>query len=113
MKFNTRERRVWIRTDNHAVVWDRDPAFGRFCRDPRGKIMRIVQFWLAGKGEDRAVPRAYIGAVRLGSNWPRRDELCRFLRRAGATAHLAGEPPRTLRRQLINLLREEMRSLRR
>jgi len=105
MMFQTRERRVWMRLDNHAVVWDRDPDFKRFCRDERGTLLRILHVWLAGSDKERAAARAYIGAIRLGRHWPRREELSRILRRAGACAHLAGKSPRVVRRQLADLLR--------
>ena len=111
MPFKTQERRVWMRFDNHAVVWDRDPDYGRLSRDPRGAVLRIVHIWLTvDRAEEEGVPRAYLGAVRIGSNWPRRDELRRLMRRAGACAHLAGESPRTFRRRLKTFLRAEVRS---
>ena len=63
MYFHVEERRAWIRTQTHTVVYDRDPDYGRFAKDPTGAVKRMLRIWLAeGKG-DRPYLRAYLGTV--------------------------------------------------
>ncbi|MHC4580480.1 MAG: hypothetical protein ACYS14_03430 [Planctomycetota bacterium] len=43
MFFHFEERRAWIRTRTHTVVYDHDPDFPRFSKDPSGTVKRMVR----------------------------------------------------------------------
>ena len=38
MFFHVEQRRAWVRTNTHTVVYDSDPDYMRFARDPSGKV---------------------------------------------------------------------------
>lgn len=111
MYFHIEERRAWIRTQSHTVVFDRDPEFARFVQDPGGFIQRIVRVWAAEPSQDIPYKRAYLGALVLLANRACLSELNRLLRQADAYAGDVGESPKELRRQLVETLREHILSL--
>jgi hypothetical protein len=97
-----------VRLATHTVVFDRDPDFARFCKDPSGSVIRIVHLWLAGAGRGLPTIRHYLGSVRRCDcgGWVSRWELARLFRRATVAAHLVGEDGLCLRRGLSKYLRE-------
>jgi len=102
------ERRVWMRLASHTVVFDRDPDFLRFCKDPSGSVIRMVHLWLAEPARESPAIRHYIGSVRRCDcgGWISRGEVRHLFRRATAAAILAGENRRGFRRSLSCYLRE-------
>jgi hypothetical protein len=108
MYFHIEERRAWIRTQSHTVVFDRDPEYARFVQDPRGIIRRIVRVWVAEPAQGFAHKRAYLGALLLWANRTSISEVNRMFRKASACASSSGESPKELRRQLMGTLREHI-----
>ena len=102
------ERLAWMRLATHTVVFDRDPDFARYSKDPSGSLMRIVHLWLAEAGQGLPTICHYLGSVRCCDcgGWPSRCELARLFRRATAAAHLVGESGLGLRHSLSRYLRE-------
>ena len=112
--FVSNERQVWMRLVSHTAVFDRDPQFERYRKDPSGSILRILHVWLAdGSGTGGAGDiRHYLGSVRRCScgGWSSRVELARLFRRATAVAALTGESSRGFRNRLTRYLRDYFRS---
>jgi hypothetical protein len=102
------ERRAWMRLASHTVVFDRDPDFARYSKDPSGSVIRIVHLWLADTGEGLPTIRHYLGSVRRCEcgGWVSHWELARLFRRATVAARLAGESGLGLRHKLSRFLRE-------
>ena len=105
--FVTRERRVWMRLRDHAVVFERDPDFPRFAADPSGGMLRILLIWVAEPCENTPTIRHYIGSVRhwQSGGWGSHRELMRLFRRATRAAPLLGESATSFRARLSTLLR--------
>ena len=102
MHFLVEQRRAWVRTQTHTLVFDRDPDFERFSQDPTGEIKQLYRIWLAGNPANK---RAYLGSIRhCETGWPYAD-LIHFFRRASRSAEQVGVPPRTLRPRLAGFLR--------
>ena len=82
-----------MRLASHTVVFDRDPDFARYSKDPSGSVIRIVHLWLAEAGQGRPTIRHYLGSVRRCDcgGWVSRCELARLFRRATVAARLAGD----------------------
>ena len=97
-----------MRLSTHTVVFDRDPDFARYSKDPGGSVIRILHLWLAEAGEALPAIRYYLGSVRRCDcgRWVSRWELARLFRRATVAAHLAGESGLGLRRSLSRYLRK-------
>jgi hypothetical protein len=106
--FVTVERRAWMRLHSHTVVFDRDPAFDRFLRDPSGSVLSILRIWVAESAVGPAVIRHYLGSVRhcACGGWMSRMELYRLFRQATVIAGLVGERAHTFRARLSALLRD-------
>jgi len=60
MFFHVEERRAWIRTQTHTVIYDRDPDFLYFSKDPSGTVKRMIRIWLAEPGGEKPHLRAYL-----------------------------------------------------
>ena len=108
MFFHVEERRAWIRTGTHTVVYDRDPNYGRFAEDPRGTVIRMLRIWLAEPKGDRPCLRAYLGTVTLCFIGPSFRDLCRLFRFTSRAAKAAGQSAKALRHNLAGLLRERI-----
>ncbi len=108
MFFHVEERRAWIRTGTHTVVYDRDPNYGRFAEDPRGTVIRMLRIWLAEPKGDRPYLRAYLGTVTLCFIGPSFRDLCRLFRFTSRAAKAAGQSAKALRHNLAGLLRERI-----
>jgi hypothetical protein len=87
------ERRAWMRLATHTVVFDREPDFARYSKDPSGSVIRIVHLRLAEAGQGLPTIRHYLGSVRRCdcSGWVSRCELARLFHRATVAAYLVGE----------------------
>lgn len=108
--FVARERQVWMRLRSHTAVFDRDPDFPKYRRDPSGMIVRILHLWLAEQGIGLPVLRHYVGSVRMADQrWMSRTELRRLFRRATCTARLTGEEEKAFRHRLSRFLRDRLR----
>ncbi|MHC4165511.1 MAG: hypothetical protein ACYSWQ_00985 [Planctomycetota bacterium] len=105
MFFHVEERRAWIRTHTHTVVYDRDPDFPRFSGDPSGKLKRMVRIWLAEPGCEQPCLHAYLGTVTFCFLGPSFRDLCRLFHLASGAAKAAGQSAKALRRDLAALLR--------
>ena len=105
MFFHIEERRAWLRSHTHTIVFDRDPDFARFVRDTSGDIRRMLRIWLAESREEKPYLRAYLGTICFCATGPSRQEISRVFRRTSAFAPAAKEPARALRRRLAGALR--------
>jgi hypothetical protein len=77
-----RQRKAWVRTGTHTVVFDHDPEFARFQNDTTGELKGLLRLWLVlnGNDADDAEPR-YLGACRLCAGHLEWSDLLRLLRR--------------------------------
>lgn len=89
------QRKAWVRTGTHTVVFDHDPEFARFQNDTTGELKGLLRLWLVlNEDSDDAQPR-YLGACRLCAGQMEWSDLLRLLRR---TRLLVGD--RTQRREV-------------
>jgi hypothetical protein len=107
--FHVVERRAWIRTSTHTIVFDLDPDYPRFARDPGGHVKRMLRIWLAEPGGDRPCLRAYLGTVTFCFMGPSFRDLCRLFHLTSRAARAAGHSAKTLRNDLATLLRKYIR----
>ena len=108
MFFHVEERKAWVRTSTHTVVFDRDPDYPRFERDPTGDIKGMLRIWLAESKGDRPYLRAYLGIVNLCvKSSPHRDIL-RLFRFTSKAAKSAGQSAKVLRQKLSVLIRDQV-----
>ena len=105
MLFHVEQRRAWIRTATHTVVYDRDPDFPRFSSDASGTVKRMVRIWLAEPGYNQPCLQAYLGVVTFCFAGPSFRDLCRLFHLASRAARAAGQSARELRGDLAALLR--------
>jgi hypothetical protein len=105
MFFHVEERRAWVRTQTHTVVYDRDPDYCRFAKDSTGTVKRMLRIWLAEPKEDGAYLRAYLGTVTFCLMGPSFRELYRLFHLTSKAAKSAGKDGKTLRHRLAVLLR--------
>ena len=104
--FHVEQRTAWIRTSTHTIVFDRDPDYPRFARDPGGSVKRMLRIWLAEPGEGRANLRAYLGTVTFCFMGPSFREVCRLFHLTTKAAQAAGQSAKLLRNELAVLLRK-------
>lgn len=104
--FHVEQRRAWVRTSTHTVVYDRDPDYIRFARDPSGKVKRMLRIWLAERNAEQPLLRAYLGTVTFCFTKPSFRDLCRLFHLTTAAAKVAGESAKALRHDLADLLRK-------
>ncbi len=102
MRFLIEERQAWVRTQTHTLVFDRDPDFPRFSRDPSGTVKKLYRVWLE---DTPRTPKIYLGSARLCADGWSFGELTRLFRRVSRYANGAGIPSRDLRLQLADRLR--------
>lgn len=108
MFFHVEERRAWVRTSTHTVVYDRDPDYPRFARDPSGTVKLMLRIWLAEHKVDQPCLRVYLGTVTFCFMKPSFRDMCRLFHLTTAAAKAAGQSAKALRRELADLLREYM-----
>jgi hypothetical protein len=112
--FHVEERRAWVRTSTHTVIYDRDPDYPRFAKDPGGTIKRMVRIWLAESRSDQPAPdeagppflRAYLGTVMFCFAGPSYRDLFRLFHLTSKAAQAAGQSAKALRQDLAALLRK-------
>lgn len=109
MFFHVEERRAWVRTSTHTVVYDHDPDYRRFVLDPTGTVKHMLRIWLAEPKGDRPYLRAYLGTVTFCFIAPSFRELCRLFHLTSKAAKAAGQSAKALRANLADLLRKYMR----
>lgn len=104
----TDERRALMRLRDHLIVFDRDPDFGGFCRDPSGSVLRILRILVAWPTSDLPVTRQKVGSIRRCEcgGWMSRRELLRLFRRARVMALKVGESADAFCARLSSLLRD-------
>jgi hypothetical protein len=108
MFFHIEQRSAWIRTSTHTVVYDRDPGYIRFARNPSGKVKRMLRIWLAERNVDKPLLRAYLGTVTFCFMKPSFRDLYRLFHHTTKAANAAGQSAKALRHELADLLREYM-----
>ena len=104
--FHVEERRAWIRTSTHTVVFDHDPDYSRFARDPGGSVKRMLRIWLAESRGERPYMRAYLGTVTFCFTGPSFRDMCRLFHLTTRAARTAGQSAKALRNDLAALLRK-------
>lgn len=104
--FHVEQRTAWIRTGTHTIVFDRDPDYPRFAKNPGGTIKRMLRIWLAEPGNDRPHLRAYLGTVTFCFTGPSFRELCRLFHLTTRAAKAAGQSAKAMRNDLAILLRQ-------
>jgi len=107
--FHVEQRTAWIRTSTHTVVYDRDPDYPRFAKDPSGYIKRMLRIWLAELGRNQPYLRAYLGTVTFCFTGPSFRELCRLFHLTTRAAQAAGQSAKAMRNDLTTLLRKYIR----
>jgi hypothetical protein len=108
MYFHIEQRRAWVRRRKCIIIYDRDPDYARFAKDPSGTIKLMLRIWLAESRGGQPYLCAYLGTVIFCFVGPsQRDVRClsRFTLRA---AKGAGELARILRHDLTGLLRKRI-----
>jgi len=106
MFFHIEQRSAWVRTTTHTIVYDHDPDYPRFERDPNGKIRRMLRIWLAEQKAGRPLLRAYLGTVTFCFIRPSFRDLYRLFHFTTAAAKAAGQSAKALRHNLADLLRK-------
>lgn len=106
--FHVEERKAWVRTSTHTIVYDRDPDYPRFVKDPSGSVKRILRIWLAERTAGKPLLRTYLGTVTFCFMKPSLKDLYRLFHLTTTAAKAAGQSARTLRRNLADMLREYM-----
>jgi hypothetical protein len=108
MFFHIEERRAWVRTSTHTVVYDRDPDYPCFEQDPTGSVKRMLRIWLAEPRGDHPHLRAYLGTVTFCFMGPSYRDILRLSRFTSNAAKAAGQSAKILRHNLSCLLREQI-----
>jgi hypothetical protein len=106
--FHVEKRSAWVRTTTHTVIYDRDPDYHRFEKDPSGSIKYMLRIWLAERNPDKLLLRNYLGTVTFCFMKPSLKDLYRLFHLTTLAARAAGHSARALRRDLADLLREYM-----
>ena len=106
--FHVEQRSAWVRTSTHTIVYDRDPDYLRFERDPSGSVKHMLRIWLAERNAGRPLLRTYLGTVTFCFMRPSLKDLYRLFHLTTAAAKAAGHSARALRRDLADVLREYM-----
>jgi hypothetical protein len=70
MLFHIEERRAWLRSHTHLTVFDRDPEFRRFAKDPTGKMKLMLRVWLAEERLGKPHLHDYLGTVTFCATGP-------------------------------------------
>jgi hypothetical protein len=109
MFFHVEQRSAWIRTNTHTIIYDHDPDYPRFARDPSGSVRRMLRIWLAERKAEKPLLRAYLGTVTFCFIRPSFRDLFRLFHFATTAAKAAGQSAKILRHDLADLLRKYFR----
>ena len=109
MFFHVEQRKAWVRTGTHTIVYDRDPDYPRFERDTSGSVKKMLRIWLSERNADRLLLRAYLGTVTFCFMKPSLKDLYRLFHLTTLAAKAAGQSATALRHDLADLLREYIR----
>lgn len=108
MFFHIEERRAWIRRHKRIIVYDRDPDYARFARDPNGTIKLMLRIWLAELKDDLPYLCVYLGTVTFCFIGPSSRDILRLFRFTSKAAKATGESARVLRHDLAVILRKRI-----
>jgi len=104
--FHVEQHSAWVRTGTHTIVYDRDPDYPRFAKDPSGSVKHMLRIWLAERNAERLLLRVYLGTVTFCFMKPSLKDLYRLFHLTTMAAKSAGQSARALRHDLANLLRK-------
>lgn len=108
MFFHIEERRAWVRRHKRIIVYDCNPDYARFAKDPSGTIKLMLRIWLAKSKGDQPYLCAYLGTITFCFIVPSSRDLFRLFRLTSKAAKGAGESARALRHELTVLLRKHI-----
>ncbi len=108
MFFHIEQRRAWGRRHKRIIVYDRDPDYARFEKDPSGAIKLMLHIWLAEPKGDQPYLLAYLGAVTFCFMGPSPRDILRLFRFTSKAAKGASESARALRHDLTGLLHKHI-----
>ena len=108
MYFHIEQRRAWVRRHKRIIIYDRDPDYVRFAKDPTGTIKLMLRIWLAESRGGQPYLHAYLGTVTFCFVGPSSSDIIRLFRFTSKAAHDAGESARVLRHNLTDLLRKHI-----
>ena len=106
MFFHIEQRRAWVRRHKRIIIYDRDPDYARFAKDPSGTTKLMLRIWLAQHKGDQSYLYAYLGTVTFCFIGPSPRDILRLFRFASKAAMEAKQSPRALRHDLAALLRK-------
>lgn len=106
MNIHIEERRAWLRSKTHTIVFDRDADFDEVSTQGDGQPLRLLRVWLTDARGDPPRVRGYLGTLRLFDGVPSDDDLDGLRRRAVELAPLVRKRPRALESELTEALRE-------
>ncbi len=106
MRIHIEERRAWMRTTSHTIVFDRDEDFDEISSQGEGQPLRILRVWLTDAQGDPPKMRGYLGTLRLFDGEPSEEDLDGLHQRAAELAPLARKRPAALKRDVTEALRE-------
>jgi hypothetical protein len=106
MFFHIEQRKAWIRRHKRIIVYDRDPDYAHFAKDPNGTIKLMLRIWLAEPKGDTRYLRAYLGTITFCFIGPSIQDILRLFRFTSKAAMEAKQSPKVLRHDLAVLLRK-------
>ena len=104
MQVLVRQRKAWVRTGTHTVVFDHDPDFEYFRHDPTGEMKGLLRLWLVASGGREQ----YVGACRLCAGCWEWTDVMRLARRLQTIVAHDRKKRRELRGLVLSTLRGYM-----
>ena len=108
MYFHIEQRRAWVRRHKRIIVYDRDPDYARFAKDPSGTIKLMLRIWLAEANGSQPHLCAYLGTITFCFMGLSSKDILRLFRFTSKAAKGAGESAKALRHDLAGLLRKHI-----
>jgi len=108
MFFHVELRRAWVRRHKRIIVYDHDPSYARFAKDPNGTIKLMLRIWLAESKDNQPHLRVYLGTITFCFIGPSTRDILRLFRFTSKAAKDSGELARSLRYDLACLLRKHI-----
>jgi hypothetical protein len=106
--FHIEERRAWVRRHKRIIIYDRDPDYARFAKDPSGTIKLMLRIWLAEPKGGRLHLHTYLGTVIFCFTGPSLQDMFRLFRFTSKAAKKTSQSAKVLRRNLAGLLRKHI-----